>query len=179
MTSKFFLAAAAAALCLTAVAGCSSDEPKREFTVPEALCGVAVPADALGRLLPASGKELKVEQDGGYVEGTGLCAVWVDSDQVMLVSNERIPAQRSAYGVMFRRAHVSGHESDQDKDIVYTASVSLSLVKCRGTGVQEEDISTFIETFKPGRPDESAMKELMTGYKAALEKQQPCHKRYS
>jgi hypothetical protein len=50
----------------------------------------------------------------------------------------------------------------------------VSLIECRGAGIEKEDISTLVRVLKPARPDESAMKSLISGYTAALKKQQPC-----
>ncbi|WP_405635076.1 hypothetical protein OHB53_16170 [Streptomyces sp. NBC_00056] len=38
----------------------------------------------------------------------------------------------------------------------------------------EEDISTVISVFEPGRKDESALKNLIVEYTAALRKSSPC-----
>jgi hypothetical protein len=70
-------------------AGCTSEEKGQEFTVPKALCGVSVPSDALSSLLPASGKDLTVDKAEPTSEGTGLCNVIVDGDEVLVVDTER------------------------------------------------------------------------------------------
>jgi hypothetical protein len=163
-------------LAALAAAGCSSDEPKQEFTVPKALCGVSVPTDALSRLLPASGKRVTTEQVDGQAEGTGLCNVSVDDEQVLVVSTERIPVGESARSVLLDRLHVSDPQSAEGGAVAYADRAAASLVECRGAGVDEEDVSTFIKTLEPGRRDAAAMKELISGYTADLRKQQPCHK---
>ncbi|MFE2419140.1 hypothetical protein [Streptomyces hokutonensis] len=55
----------------------------------------------------------------------------------------------------------------------------MSLLKCRGTDVQKEDISTLIKVLKPARPDESAIKSPINDYTAKVKKQGPCKKRSS
>ncbi|MFE2261016.1 hypothetical protein [Streptomyces griseosporeus] len=177
MTPRILFAAGAVVLFAAATAGCSSDEPKQEFAVPKALCGVSVPVDALARLLPASGKQLSEERTDGSAQGTGLCAVWVDGDEVLIVSKERIPVGQSAQSILNRRLHPLDQKSAEGGSVAYVDHAAASLVECRGADVQEEDISTVIKTLKPGRKDESAMKDLISGYTASLKKQQPCLKK--
>jgi hypothetical protein len=155
-------------------AGCSADGPKQEFTVPKALCGVPVSAEALSRLLPASGKRLTTEQDDGAAEGTGLCSVSVDDDKVLVVSTERITVGQSAASILKHRRRDIGQKSAEGGSIAYLGDAAVSLVDCRGAGIDEEDISIMIEAWEPGRRDAAAMKDLISGYTAALRKQQPC-----
>ncbi|MFG2358130.1 hypothetical protein [Streptomyces sp. NPDC048521] len=157
-----------------AVAACSSDEPKQEFTVPKALCGISVPAKALSRLLPASGKRLSAEQVGGPDDGSVLCNVTVDGDMVLVVSRERVDVGESARSILLSRLSISRQKSAEGGSVVYADRAAVSLVKCRGTGVEKEDISTLIKVLKPARQDESAMKDLITDYTASLKEQQPC-----
>ncbi|GAA3842120.1 hypothetical protein [Streptomyces chiangmaiensis] len=161
-----------------AIAGCSSDEPKREFTVPKALCGVSVPSDALSRLLPSSGKHLAVTEDGNLSDGSSLCNVSVDDkDMVLVISRERIEAGDSARSILLSRLSVSEQKSAENGAVVYADWAAASLIKCRGADVETEDISTLVKVLKPGRRDESAMKDLISGYTGALEKEQPCKQR--
>ncbi|OIJ65648.1 hypothetical protein [Streptomyces mangrovisoli] len=157
-----------------ATAACSSDQPDHEFTVPKTLCGISVPVDALTRLLPASGKKLTAEQDGHVDDGTMLCNVSVDGHEVLVVSQERITAGATARGLLVERLSIWDQKSAQGGSIAYVDHAATSVVECRGAAVEEEDISTFISVLKPGRSDESAMKTLISGYTASLEKRKPC-----
>lgn len=157
-----------------AASGCSSDEPKREFTVPKALCGVSVPTDPLSRLLPASGKRISVGEGGGSSEGVQLCKVTADDNDVLMLSRERIDVGDSARNILFSQLSIQEQKSAVDGTIAYADWAAVSLVKCRGVGVEKEDISTLIKVLKPGRRDESAMKSLISGYTAAFKRQQPC-----
>lgn len=160
-------------VAVTAVAGCSSDASGQRFAVPRELCGVAVPADALSRLLPASGERLTVEPKGSLDDGSALCGVKVDKETVLQVSGERIDAGDSARHILRSRLSIQEQKSSEGNTIAYSGQAAVSLVKCRGGDV-EEDISTLVRVLKPGRPNESAMKELMRGYTASLKKRQPC-----
>ncbi|WP_249399946.1 hypothetical protein [Streptomyces argyrophylli] len=164
------------AAVLTA-AGCSSEKATREFTVPESLCGVSVPADALSQLLPASGKRLTVDRNGTLDDGSGLCAVKVDADTVLEVSGERIDAGDSARNILRSRLSIRDPKSAENNAIAYVDHAAVSLISCQGADTQEEDISTLIKVLEPARPDESAMKKLIRGYTDSLKAQHPCRAR--
>ncbi|MEU9545792.1 hypothetical protein [Streptomyces mirabilis] len=156
-----------------AVAGCSTEKPSREFTVPKTLCGVSVPTDALSHLLPASGRNLTAEAEGS-TDDVQLCKVNVDDVMVLALSRERINAGDSAQHILLSQLSIARPKSAQDGTIAYADEAAVSLVKCRGADVEEEDISTLVNVLKPARPNESAMKSLISGYTAALNKQEPC-----
>lgn len=156
------------------VAGCSSGEPKQEFSVPKALCGVSVPADALSRLLPASGERVTVAPTGSLDDGSALCEVTVDADTVLVISDERIDAGGSAHDILRSRLSLQMQKSADGDSLAYTDQAAVSLIKCRGAAVREEDISILIKVLKPGRQDEAAMKKLIRGYTDSLKERRPC-----
>ncbi|MGW0086348.1 hypothetical protein [Streptomyces sp. NPDC003393] len=161
-------------IAAAALAGCSSEEPKREFAVPHSLCGASVPVDALSKLLPASGKRITVPDNAFSEDGEGLCQVAVDDDVVLMVSRERIDVGDSADNILRSRVAVQNRKSADGGSVSYADRGAVSLIKCRGAGVQTEDVSVLIKVLKPARPDETAMKNLITGYTADYKKQQPC-----
>ncbi|WP_308036465.1 hypothetical protein [Streptomyces sennicomposti] len=166
--------AAYLAVVAGALVGCSADEPGHEFAVPKVVCEVPVPADALSALLPASGRRIAVPEHAFNVDGEGLCKVSVDDDVVLRVTRERIDVGDSAYFILHRRGSIQDPKSTRDRSVAYADRAAASLIKCRGAGVDKEDISIFVDVLKPGRPDEDAMKSLITGYTGAYQKQQPC-----
>ncbi|MFD3478038.1 hypothetical protein [Streptomyces sp. NPDC058695] len=58
--------------------------------------------------------------------------------------------------------------------IAYTDSPAVFITRCTAQDVVEEDISTVIRVFEPGHKDESALKNLITEYAAALKRGSPC-----
>ncbi|WP_306191552.1 MULTISPECIES: hypothetical protein [unclassified Streptomyces] len=171
---SYVLRGVSAVAVVTVAVGCSSDEAKREFAVPKSLCGVSVPTDALSRLLPASGKNLDVQQDGDIDQGNDLCNLTVDGTMVLVISRERIDTGDSAQHILVSRARVSHQKTAVNGAIAYADRAAASMIKCRGAGIEVEDISTFIKVLKPARPNETAMKKLITDYTTAYKKQQPC-----
>ncbi|MBK3569983.1 hypothetical protein [Streptomyces sp. MBT62] len=164
-----------AGVTAVAAAGCSADKPSRDFTVPKALCGVSVPVDALSRLLPASGKTLTTEAKGS-TDSALLCTVDVDDVMVLALSRERIVAGDSARHILYTQLRVTQPKFTEGTSIAYVDHAAVSLLKCRGAGVEEEDISTLVNVLKPARSNESAMKSLITDYTARVKKQGPCKK---
>ncbi|MFB0620755.1 hypothetical protein [Streptomyces sp. AGS-58] len=156
------------------VAGCSSGEPKPEFSVPEALCGVSVPSDALSALLPGSGERVTVKRTGSLDEGSALCEVEVDTDTALVISGERIDAGSSAHDILRDRLSVLEQKAADGGSVAYTDQSAVSLIRCRGAAVKEEDISTLVKVLKPARRDEAAMKKFIRGYTASLKEQRPC-----
>ncbi|MFS4107042.1 hypothetical protein [Streptomyces sp. PD-S100-1] len=170
-----FLLGLAVLVGTTAVVGCSSEGPKRAFSVPKSLCGVSVSTEALSGLLPASGKKVAVEQVGEPTDGSILCNVEVDGTMVLVVDVERInPGDDSARHILTSRLHPPEQKTMDEDAIVYSDRGSASLTECRGAGVEKEDVSVFIKVLKPGRNDESAMKGLISSYTTSFRKQQPC-----
>jgi len=165
----------AAAVAVAVAAGCSADKPNREFTVPKALCGVSVPVDALSQLLPASGKKITTEAEGS-TDDVLLCKVSVDDVRVLTLSRERIVAGDSARHILFTQLRITQPKFTEGTSIAYVDHAAVSLLKCRGAGVEEEDISTLVKVLKPARPNESAMKSLISAYTATVKKQGPCKK---
>lgn len=135
---------------------------------------MSVPADALSRLLPASGERITVDQSGSLDDGSVVCAVKVDADTVLEVSGERIDAGDSARSILRSRLSVQDQKSAEKNSLAYVDRAAVSLIRCRGTDTQEEDISTLIKVLKPARPDESAMRKLIRGYTRSLKEQEPC-----
>lgn len=133
-----------------------------------------MPAAPLSDLLPASGKRLAVEPTGSLDNGSALCQVRVDGDTVLDVSSERIDAGGSAPDILRSRLSVRDQKSAKGNSIAYDDHAAVSLIKCRGSKVQEEDISILIKLLKPARPDEAAMMRLAERYTASVESQNPC-----
>ncbi|MET8803943.1 hypothetical protein [Streptomyces sp. NPDC004546] len=138
---------------------------------------MSVPSKALSQLLPSSGKRLAVERTGSLDEGSGLCTVKVDGATVLEVSGERIDSGDSARNILRSRLSIQDPKSAENNAIAYADHAAASLIKCRGTDVEEEDISTLIKTLKPAHADEPAMKQLIQGYTNSLKAQSPCKER--
>ncbi|MFD8915841.1 hypothetical protein [Streptomyces sp. NPDC059575] len=163
-----------AVLVLGCVSGCSSDEPKRDFAVPGQLCGVAVPTAPLSKLLPASGGKLTVKAPTAGDDLGIVCEVDVDGQQVLSVERERVGSGRSAWNIASYDHRIGQVKSGAGDMIAYVGKAAVSIVPCVQKEQRDNSVSTYIQTVKPGRADESAMKGLISGYTAALTKQRPC-----
>ncbi|WP_240468098.1 hypothetical protein [Streptomyces dangxiongensis] len=142
--------------------------------MPKALCGVSVPSDALSDLLPDSGERVTVRRTGSLDDGSTVCEVEVDADTVLVISGERIDAGSSAHDILSSRLSVREQKAADGGSVAYTDQSAVSLVRCRGAAVREEDISTLVKVLKPARRDEAAMKKFIRRYTASLKEQRPC-----
>ncbi|MET7290068.1 hypothetical protein [Streptomyces sp. NPDC005573] len=133
-----------------------------------------MPADALSRVLPESGRRLTVRSTGSLTDGSALCDVKVDGDSVLTVSTERIDAGDSARHILLSRLSASQQKSADDGAVAYTDSAAVSLLKCRGADVQEEDISVLLRLLDPAHRNDSAVSTLIHGYTTSLKNQHPC-----
>ncbi|MFC4612287.1 hypothetical protein ACFO9E_31725 [Streptomyces maoxianensis] len=163
---------AAATAIAVAAAGCS-DAPEREYTVPKSLCGITVPEESLSPLLPP-GKNVTSEEDTPVPDAITTCKLTVDGDQVLSVERERREAGASARDIAVNQVSVQQPKSAANRAIAYADWAAVSVISCREEGNAEEDISTVIKVLKPGKPDESAMKDLITEYTSALKTQDAC-----
>ncbi|MFF3321131.1 hypothetical protein [Streptomyces sp. NPDC002889] len=155
----------AATAIAVAVAGCS-DDPQREYAVPKALCGAAIPENALSSLLPP-GKNLTAEEDTPVPDAITTCKLSVDGDQVLSVERERREAGASARDIAVKKISVRQPKSAANRTIAYADWAAVPVISCRGEGNAEEGISTVIKVIEPGVPEESAMKDLITAYTSA------------
>ncbi|MGW1861371.1 hypothetical protein [Streptomyces collinus] len=135
---------------------------------------MSVPTEALSSLLPASGKQLSARRSGSADDGAVLCNVSVDGDLVLVISQERISVGDSARHILLTRLSVSRQKSADGGSIAYADRAAVSLVKCRGSDVEKEDLSTLVKVLEPGRRNESAMKDLIQEYTTSLKGQHPC-----
>ncbi|MET7290067.1 hypothetical protein [Streptomyces sp. NPDC005573] len=174
MRHKTTWAALSAAVLLGCVPACSSGGQGRDFGVPGALCGVGVPAGPLARLLPASGERLASKSDTASEDRHAGCEVTVDGDRVLSVERERVDAGRSAWNIASYDRRIGHAKTGENATIAYVGRAAVSVVPCTGKDDRDEAVSTYIRTLEPGRQDEAAMKELISGYTAALRSQHPC-----
>ncbi|MGP4087045.1 hypothetical protein [Streptomyces sp. KR55] len=118
-----------------------------------------------------------MDSEGNLADGSVLCKVNVDGhDMILTLNSERIDTGDSARNILRSRLSIGQSKPAKGGGIAYSDGAAVSLVKCRGAGVVTEDISTLIRVLEPGREDETAMKNLISGYTTALEKSQPCTK---
>jgi hypothetical protein len=157
---------------MMATAGCS-DEQKREYALPKALCGVSVPEKALSELLP-SGERLTADESTPVADAITTCKVTVDGDMVLSIERESREPGASARDIAVDQLSVKQPKSTAQRSVAYADWAAVSIVKCRGQSSTDEDISVAIKVLEPGHRSEAAMKELILGYTSSFQKQQPC-----
>ncbi|MFE5137515.1 hypothetical protein ACFRDV_07520 [Streptomyces fagopyri] len=155
-----------------AVAGCS-DEQKREYTLPDSLCGVPAPKRALSRLLPA-GKHLAVDKATPVADAITTCRASVDGHLVLSLEREIREVGASARDIAVNQLGVKQLTSAERDSVAYADRAAVSVVQCRGGGAADKDISIAVKVLEPGHRNEAAMKELILEYTSAFKKRQPC-----
>lgn len=118
------ITAAATAIAVTA-AGCS-DDPKREYAVPKALCGVSVPEKSLSPLLPP-GKDLTTQEDTPVPDAITTCKLTVDGDQVLTIERERREAGASARDIAVNQISVKQPKTAANRTIVYAGYSTIAI----------------------------------------------------
>ncbi|MGV9347604.1 hypothetical protein ACWDSD_22840 [Streptomyces spiralis] len=163
-----------AVVLASASASCSSNGQKKEYSVPNALCGVSVPTEPLSRLLPASGKHLSLEEATPVSDAITTCEVTVDGEMVLSVEKEVIDSGRSAWNIAAYDRRIGQAKTADGGTVAYLGRRAVSVVSCQEKDNKDEEISVYIRTLKPGREDEAAMKDLISAYTGTFQKQRPC-----
>lgn len=102
------------------------------------------------------------------------CEVSVDGDAVLSVDRERIDAGRSAWNIAAYDRRIGAAKTADGGRVAYLGRRAVSVVPCQEKDNKDEEISVYIRTLKPGREDEAAMKDLISAYTDAFQKQRPC-----
>ncbi|WP_432165629.1 hypothetical protein [Streptomyces sp. bgisy031] len=164
--------AAVTAVLVVAAAGCG-DSAEREYAVPSSLCGIHIKAATLTPLLPP-GKRIAVKPDNPVPDAITTCEVAVDKKVVLSIERERREPGAAARDIAVDQLSAHDPKSAAARSIAYTDSAAVSITRCTAQNVVKEDISTVIRVFEPGRKGESALKNVITEYAAALKKSSPC-----
>ncbi|MFB8268437.1 hypothetical protein ACFC96_17765 [Streptomyces sp. NPDC055955] len=164
--------AAVTAVLVVAAAGCG-DSAEREYAVPSSLCGIHIKAATLTPLLPP-GKHIAVKPDDPVPDAITTCEVAVDKKVVLSVERERREPGAAARDIAVDQLSAHDPKSAAARSIAYTNSAAVSITRCTAQNVVKEDISTVIRVFEPGHKGESALKNVITEYTAALKKSSPC-----
>ncbi|RFC71965.1 hypothetical protein [Streptomyces sp. AcE210] len=164
--------AAVTAAMVAAAAGCG-DSAEGEHAVRTSLCGIHIKAATLAPLLPP-GKRVSLTPDTPVPDAITTCEVAVDKKVVLSVERERREPGAAARDIAVDRLSAHDPQSAAARTIAYTDAAAVSITRCTAQDVVKEDISTVIRVFEPGHKDESALKNLITEYTAALRKSSPC-----
>lgn len=163
----------AAAVTAAGLTGCGSEE-KQEYTVPNALCGISVPAEDLAPFLPA-GKKITVEErdpENEYGWMTG-CLVAVDGEEILATTvewkREGSSTGEFARGVSLEK---TDHLSD-DGHFLWSGRQGFGRTECTNPkGTQR--LFTAVRPHSSEHEDSDAMERIIKAYTKAVEKSDLC-----
>ncbi|GAA5051993.1 hypothetical protein GCM10023336_21120 [Streptomyces similanensis] len=164
---RSFLTVSGAIALLIALPGCGGSTQKREYTVPDSLCGTSVDAQALSAFLP-SGKRLMTK---ATTTAQGFkCGVTVDGKLVVTTSQEWWNAMSVREFARGMTLDDPDHDTD---DGVYAYSGHQAFGKadsCHSAKHKGQVLFTAIQATGSDHRDAGAMKRLITRYTQASTK---------
>ncbi|CAM5638305.1 hypothetical protein [Streptomyces aurantiogriseus] len=153
------------------LSGCSGDEPKREYTVPDSLCGTAINADDLAPFLPA-GKKITI-RDKSY-SWTAICKIVVDDTLIVTTSQtwlkEGTTTENFAYGQTLDTPKNSADEGRFRYSGYEAFGKTQNCVDTRN----KQALYTAIQAQGSKHRDAEAMKRLIISFTKAVEKSAEC-----
>ena len=169
--SRLLVPAVGALLLGFGMAACSAE--KKNYTIPDTLCGTAVPPDLLAPLLPP-GDEISVSPTKG-AEGLDRCLVHVDGKQALALNIEWREKGSSLvnFASVFPGVDPSDKESE-DGRYLYSDTGAVGRVTCPKPRKTGDDLFVAVRTSEVGKPDEAAMKKLIAAYAEAVGTSDEC-----
>ncbi|MFF5639093.1 hypothetical protein [Streptomyces sp. NPDC012825] len=156
------------------ISACSkTHEEKREYALPDSLCGVKVAPDLLSPFLPP-GKKLSVKEkapDGG----TKTCELFIDGQPGVFATQVWWREEDSIAEVASVQAMVGTGEVSSDQKYLHSGTGAVGRpTGCADSDHPQQKLYTVIQVFAAGRDDKPTMKRLITDYTSAVEKSAAC-----
>ncbi|WP_157877458.1 hypothetical protein [Streptomyces odonnellii] len=156
------------------LAGCSDPEPRRAYTIPDDLCGVALSPAVLEPVLPP-GDKMSSSKD--TLNGLTNCEVVVDKVVVLTTITEWYERGTSMARVL--ASHMADLEDKASKDgrYVYSDEGGVAKIDCRTPpeGLRDEDPFATVLVRKDLGADEEAVHKLLLAYTDAVGKSPDCN----
>ena len=153
------------------LAGCGGDEKKREYTVPNNLCGIPVDSDILAPFLP-SGRKITVK-DKSYSGAKG-CQVTVDNKLIFITNPVWLEGGRTTTFVAARQSLDRNSHSAESGKFRYSGYEAFGKTRgCIDTKYKQE-LYTIMQASGSKHRDAEAMKRLIISYTKGVEKSSEC-----
>ncbi|MEU9439476.1 hypothetical protein AB0D42_00820 [Streptomyces sp. NPDC048304] len=161
-------------LGLTALlAGCG-DGAKREYAVPNALCGKVVDAKALATVLPA-GKKITSQETRDKFPNVTQCTLRVDGKDVIAARYDWWDKETSPSVVSREFWNVKNGELTKDDRYFISETGGVGRVSgCRTTVLPNRTLYAGMELRGSAHKNSQAMKRLIVSYTEALEQSDDC-----
>ncbi|PVC91842.1 hypothetical protein DBP12_24995 [Streptomyces sp. CS014] len=165
---------AAAALAAT-LSACSGDEPpKKAYTVPTSLCGIAVDPALVKATLPGGDSlTTATEKPNG---GTVRCNLSVDGKLALSLTQAWWTQGQTTATVSQGYSGTDDGTMSEDLRFVHTgeAGVGKTVSSCKVSRQPEQDLYTVVQTRDSGIDDPEAIEKLLTAYTKAVEGSAAC-----
>lgn len=158
-------------LLVVLLAGCGDEGQKREYAVPDTLCGTAVDTDALSPFLPA-GKEITV-RDRSY-SGSKGCEVVVDDKLVMTTTQLWMQEGTTTSLVAARQSLDDPDRSAGNGRFVYSGYEAFGKTRTCVDTEYKQELYTVIQAEGSERRDSEGMKRLIMSFTDEVEKSADC-----
>ena len=154
-----------------------TSQTKREYAVPDELCGTPIDHDALNKFLPP-GKELDTDEQEHSDGKTWLnkkCSVLVDGIPIVSTTRKWGPRDESTSQFAYTSPK-PGHRADSGR-FLYSDYLAFGKTKNCTRIIKNDAYAMFtsIDAYDSKHRDANAMKNLITHFTDAVEKSSDCH----
>ncbi|WP_159072800.1 hypothetical protein [Streptomyces glaucescens] len=161
----------AVAVLVAALSGCGGDESRRDYAIPENLCGIAVDADDLGQFLPDGEDVTEREKSGG---GTKVCEVVVDDKLALRATQAWVEEGKTTAYFASSQSLEAPEQSADDERFRYSGNEAFGKT---GGCVDErngQELYTAVQAQGSEHSDADAMRRLITAYTSQVEASASC-----
>ncbi|HZG05123.1 MAG TPA: hypothetical protein VE546_16395 [Streptomyces sp.] len=156
---------------LLSLTGCGEGEKeKREYPIPESLCGVDIDTSLIEPFMPPGKRIYQTEDEAGTIIWS--CEVSVDGEDVFRISRDRWEPGWSTRRFAVRHAYVEPEHEATDKSYVYSDRGAVATVRCTEQG-GDRDLF-LVAKAEENSADEKAMEKFITAYREQFLKGDPC-----
>ncbi|MEU0895754.1 hypothetical protein [Streptomyces massasporeus] len=160
---RAILPLAAAITALLSIAACSSSD--KQYTVPDALCGIKVPQKVLQEVLP-NGEELTERRESSG--STKRCRIHVDGESVLSASTEHWEGETTASDVAQYALGVDPQDQRSDEGrYIYSSTGAVGKVDCAQAEEAHEPLWTSVRVTHDGAKNADMLK-LVKAYTEAV-----------
>lgn len=165
---------ATVALASTLSACSGDDPPKKAYTVPTTLCGIAVDPALVKAALPGgdSLSSATLKPNGGTIR----CNLSVDGKEALSLAQAWWGEGDNAATVSAGYADTDNGTLSDDERFVHTgkAGVGKTVSSCEASEHPEQDLYTVVQTRDSGVDDRAAIEKLLIAYTKAVEGSAAC-----
>ncbi|MET7484776.1 hypothetical protein [Streptomyces sp. NPDC005538] len=158
---------------LAFLSGCSDQKEKREYAVPNSLCGIPVDSSTLAPFMPP-GRKLTVKQDTTNSLAS-ICEIRVDSRQAVQTEQMWLSdAPNTAYFVGGAASSKLDHQAENGRFLYSGWEAFGKTHGCTSKKLLGSELFTAFQMHSSNHQDAAAMKKLITAYTKAVEKTSTC-----